>query len=571
MDVILARMLGSSRLLGVPLRAVALFGLAFSIAWGWSILDARPGLTWEFVEYADTAREIARGQGFSTHVSLASSLAYYDDAGISPSGGTAPQLTRHPGFACSLAAFFAVLGPGDGSMLLALWCFFAAWIAGSYLLLRPLLGERVSLATALLLAVNPVFARYFVAGGYAAFLFGLSALAFLVFSVRLLCADGPPPWRRFGLLGLLAAWCWLLRFNFSLFVVLFVLLALLSLPRGRPTALALAAFITAFVLGTLPFRVWQAVTFGTTQSPATWWNLLDGLTGGRPWMQYRTWGPADLLSDARISRLLLRKLPHLGQLTLRQLPDLFHYTALMPLFFVSLLRQPEGREARLLLRFGTAALVAMAVVLAAFRYELWFFDDPIGLLQLSARYFVWFAPLAVGFALWALFSLVQERPVWVRSAILVGVVLAQVAILAPYFSPSNRLYPGMAGGMAEEPIVAVLEELQAGGVLPVEELLSSNAAAHLAWYLDRATTAFPERLDELRPILEKHPLAGFHFTHATIGEPHNLGQWRDLLADPRRADAWFAEIGMAPVFRDERDVIYLPVARAEAFLERRSR
>ena len=551
----------SRRTLDIPVRTAALFAVALAVAWGWATLDARPGLTWEFAEYADTAREIARGHGFDTHISLPSTLAYYDAAGLSMEDGTGPQLYRHPGFAFSLAAFFVVLGADDGVMVLALCFFFAAWISGSYLLLRRPLGEHVALATALLLTVNPVLSRYFVAGGYAAFLFGLSALGFLVAATRLLCRDGPPSPLPYAALGLLAAWCWLLRFNFSLVVGLFLGLAVLRLPRSRPTALALLAFVAAFLAGVVPFRVWQAVTFGTVQNPATWWNLLDGVAGGRPWMQYRTWGAGDLFAEHRLSRILLRKLPHLGQLTLRELPDLFHFSALMPFFFVALLRRPGEREASLLLRFAALTFAVMAGVLAAFRYEVWFFDEPLGLLHLSGRYFVWFAPLAVAFGLKAMLDILADRSARTRAVLVGVVVLAQVGMLAPYWSPSRVLYPGIEARWSQEPIAAVLGDLQAAGALPAEGLLATNVPAQVAWYLDRAATTCPFRPDDLLQIAQRHPLVGFHFTRSTLGEPHNLRPWTELLDDQRGADAWFAEIGMVLAFRDNRDVLYLPSGR----------
>jgi hypothetical protein len=545
--------------LGPASRALLLGAAAASLALLCMAAEPRMAVTWEFAEYGDIAREIARGRGYRSHVTLPSLLAWADAARLEAQGGTWPVMARHPGFALALSPFLLLLGSGDAAVGLALATFFGLWAAASYLLLRGPLGEGTAVATALLLLANPVFARFFVPGGYADVLFAAAVLAFLRRGADLLApppASAPPRLRHWAALGLLGSLCWSLRFNFTLFLGILALLAIRRNPRG------VLACLAAFAVPLLAFSTWQRATFGTGASPPTWWNLLDGLVSGAPWLQYRTWGPGDLLEADRLSRLLFRKWPNGLEISVRQLPDLFHYLWLMPCFFASLLMpQPDTRR-RALLALSTLCFASSLVVLAAFRYEIWFFQEPLGLRLLAGRYFVWMAPLAVAFGIDAARRLLAGRPRAVQAGAAAVLLALQAAAWTPYWQPSSRLYPDVEFGFDELPAVQALRRAEDHGLVSRARPLVTNVPAAAGWYLDRPALGLPQDPGELDRLSVRHPPAAVLFLGWSVGEPHNQRRWVELARDPARLASFAAERGLAVAWYDDRSWLLIPAGPA---------
>ncbi len=537
--------------------ATALCGSAFVVAFALMVSEGRMGVTFEFPEYADIAREVARGNGFSTHVLYPSVLAYADRAGVEAGpGGAYPVLNRHPGFAFALAPFVAVLGADDLAVQVALAAFFASWILVSYLVLSRLLGPGESVAASLLLLANPAFVRFFVPGGYADILFATLTLAFLYGASDLLGRDDRKPWHWLAL-GLLGALCWHVRFNFSLILALTASAALLPRPDGGRIAAA-GALVGGYVLGMLPFETWQWITFGTTQSPPSLWNLLDGFPGyASPWSQYRTFGIDDVLANGNWHLLLSEKFPFYMAMTLRDLPVMLLYVAAFPFFLVALLRGGGGPAARRFLLLSSACLAAMLVIMAFFRFENWTVP---GAKHLSMRYYIWFAPVLAGFAVAGLQDLLSGRGARTRAAVVTFAAAVQVAYFAMYWNPLAEVYD-VQGAFGDLPVARAVERLQAEGTLSRDLPLMTNMPAQVAWYMDRPAIMLPRDPARVAELVAHHPVGGLLFTGLPMGEPGTNSAWMALFSDAARRDEYLARSGLEVAWSDQANVLLVP-ARA---------
>jgi hypothetical protein len=539
-------------------RAAAFFGIGLLAAILNSTHDVRTGLTVEFVEYADTARAIATGHGFSSRTISPSMLAVAEIENTLAEDGYWPQSYRHPGFAYILSFFFFLFGATDGVLILALSLFFALFVSSSYLIIRRYFGENLALAASILLLCNPVFLRFFIPGGYVAFLFAAVVLLFLSQVEDLMHKREHASARAYGSIGIIAAFAWHLRFNFSLFFVIFLFVSIIILPRNKKTYTHLAISIGVFFLGTLPFRIWQESVFGDYKDPASIWNLLDGLTGYRPWAQYKAWSLGDLLQTERVSYLLSEKFPFFVEQTIRHFPSFLQYIPLVPFFVASLFIATKNNRARTFLLLSLSSFIAMTFVLSFFRHEIWIINEPADLRILSSRYYIWFAPVFLAASITGLLELLKNRsPFETRMAfsIILGI---QLFVWLPLFSDSSRLYADIAGPVEKHAGVMAIRNHQKNGGLAPKALLLSNIPSHVSWYANQTTLGIPDRPAEIDSIRKKHALAGLHFTRTSIGEPHNLPEWVRLFQNHEEMTFFLARHQWELVFSDGKDWLFLP-------------
>ena len=545
------------------LRSLAFFVLALVTAlWG-SDQDTRIGLTVEFVEYADTARAVAESHGFSSRSISPSSLSIVDTNNISQEDGYWPQTYRHPGFAYALSIFFRLFGSSDSVFVFALAFFFALWVCAAHLVIHRLYGTRTSILTSLLLLLNPVFIRFFVPGGYAAFLFGTVVLVFLYLSARILSRAPSFRLTEFILLGSIAGLGWHVRYNFSLFLLLFVLVAFTLFPRTKELMLSLLGAAGAFFVATLPFRVWQELSFGSAKDPASIWNLMDGLTGSRPWMQYKVWQLSDLLTPERLMYLFTDKFPYFVEQTIRHFPTYLQYLPFVPFFIIGIFFMPTKELTKRFFLFGLFSLVTMAFILSFFRHEVWIVNNPADLHILSSRYFIWFAPIFLAASIHGLHALVSARPQMKRTPIWVLMLALQLFIWQPLYAPDSRLYADIQLPMESKPVFGVIQDAQKQGRLDPDAILLSNIPAHISWYAGQTTLGLPDEPKDLEAIQRKHTFSGFHFTRSSIGEPHNAPKWSALIQNQDQMSAFLKANQFELIFADEHDLLFVKNAKGK--------
>lgn len=535
------------------LVATMLAVTAFAVSLGLMLDHDRMGVTFEFAEYADIAREIARGNGFQSHVIYPSVLAHADRAGIGPSPtGTWPVMNRHPGFAYALAPFIAVFGPLDEAMWVALAFWFGVFILASYLVLSRLVGDGAAAVAALLLMLNPAFLRFFVPGGYAAFLFGALALTFLYRVTRAVGRDRPV-W-EFALLGLLGALCWTVRFNFSVFVAVAVLAVFLG-RHGRRLSAA-AALVAGYAMGVAPFEAWHYATFGTTQSPPSLWNLLDGFPGyASPWSQYRTFGLHDVLAGDNLRHLFLEKFPFYLAMAIRDLPVMLLYVGAFPFFVVALFtRRPEEADTRRFLMLASAVFAVMLVTMSLFRFENWTVP---GSKHLSFRYYIWFAPVLVGYAVRGFIDISNGLGKAARVGAAAGVLAVQLAWFAMYWTPLAGVYE-IDGRFDDLPVARAVRRIEEGGGLRRDLPLMTNMPAQVAWYLDRPAIMLAKEPSGIDALRQRHQVAGLLFTMLPVGEPGGHGAWFSMLSSAERQASFLRDQSMKIAYSDPMNLLLVP-------------
>lgn len=539
---------------GNLLLSAALAIVAFALSYGLALDADRMGLPFEFPEYADIAREVARGNGLATHVLYPSVLAWGDEAGVSMSpSGTYPVMNRHPGFAVALAPFVGIGGASDLAVHAGLSAFFALWVAVSFFFLAPLVGRRDALLGALMLLANPAFLRFFVPGGYADVLFAAAVLPFLAAGAGMLAAGDLRPW-KWALLGLAGSAAWTIRYNFTL-LPLVLAAAVLVARRDRAAVLAVASLLCAFAVGTLPARAWHAWTFASTESPPTFWNLLDGFPGyASPWKQYRVHGLSDLVDTGLWVPWLFEKIPYFLFLTVRSLPGAFLMIALFPFLVANLVLPGDGGPRRRLLLVAASGASLMALAFSGLRYEEW--PAPGGR-TIGLRYLIWFAPFLAAYGFHGLARLTDGRSTRFRALVLAVVLSVQALWFAAHLGPLGDVYR-TRGRFEELPAAVALASLDREGRTDRALPIATNVPAHVGWYLDRPALLLPASPEEMALLAARHPVAGYLFTNLDIGEPLSYGAWTRTLSEPEALRGFLDANGLAIALRDEQAILLVP-------------
>lgn len=240
------------------LVAVALLAAA---GWLWALRDLPPVLwSGDGYEYADAARRLARGDGFTTGVIYPPHLAYGVDAHH-------PSLVRPPVWPLAVASFFAVAGPGLGALHAAAGLFFVAAAVGAAALALGVAGRAAGAAAGLAVATSP--ALHLVAVG------GLSETAF-AFWIALAFVGAARRWPP-AAVGAVAGLAYLTRYDGLALGV--VLAGWVALERRR--AAPVAALAAGFALVALPWWVRNALVTGQPFYALTGYNLFMAPGVGR--------------------------------------------------------------------------------------------------------------------------------------------------------------------------------------------------------------------------------------------------------------------------------------------------
>lgn len=245
--------------------------LAFALG-SWAFVHS--GRPWQLLSgdaytYADIARRIASGRGFTVGALYPAELHY----GVSADH---PSLLRAPLWPLVLAGFFTVLGARPEAIQLALGLLFVGNVLAALALASRLAGRVAGALAGVAVASSP-FLLAFTLDGLSELLFAL-----LLTLVLLACAEG----RRPIVLGVLCG------------------LAYLARPNG------IAALPAAMLLLAIRRRSpWPAVVcagaFAAVASP--WW-IRNGLVAGTPFFSLYAWVPWYMIEGRAPFRTLLHVL-----------------------------------------------------------------------------------------------------------------------------------------------------------------------------------------------------------------------------------------------------------------------
>ncbi|MFC1679555.1 hypothetical protein ACFL2T_05035, partial [Elusimicrobiota bacterium] len=372
--------------------AAALFGGVLLAFWLVVAISFPGGLSFEFCHYGEIGRNLASGAGLRTGVLFPGEAAILKSRGVDLSE-PAPVLSRFPLNSLLTGAAILVFGDGDHAVLAVQGALLAGTAATAFWVFSAFLSPPGALAAALLFSLSPSMLRGFALWGYPDLLF---CLLLLVFHERWLRrAD---PW----LLGALAALCWLARPNFSLWLPVYAVHAVMAEGRSRETALRLAKVLGSALLVVSPYVFYQARHYGAFLNPNLLWNLEQGVIipeGG--WNYYRLFGYSDFGAEHIAGLLAKGGRGFWGFLS--SLPLLWQMGWLLPLAGIGGWAWWRGdRDRRGWLALHLALLAIQVAVFSFLR------DETLGG-RVAGRYYLWFGPTYCAAAVAGLEWIIQRR------------------------------------------------------------------------------------------------------------------------------------------------------------------
>ncbi|PYQ11547.1 MAG: hypothetical protein DMH00_07925 [Acidobacteria bacterium] len=483
------------------------------------------GESFEFCQYAEIASNILSGRGFSTRTFYPSGLAYLRAAG-KVIDSTGPVFERFPLYAVWSAIWLAVGGRGDFGMALGNGVAHALGAALTYTLGRRLFSRNAALSAAVLWALDPVLLGGFDLYGYADLLFGV-AFGLLIIAYWAALNDERSGTMRFVWLGFGAGACFLARYSFLMWMPVFAL-APLALHR-RDARRAAGAFLAAFATVWLPWVVFETWQIGRYSPAFGLWNTAEGtLVWSLPWMEYRTFSILDFLTPD-MPMLFIRKAWYLFNNFLRDIPTLWALSCLFP-FAAAGMATSTGASAAFA---GWVGLLFFWqwVLMSFLRYE------SLGGF-LGGRYYLWFAPFTVLFAVDFLERKAATSRGWRAGRWIVGLLVAQLWLLA-YLS-----LPRETDHASKQPVGRWPELEYVRDVTPTDSWVMTNMPAQMAWYTGRRTVNIPNDPRDVAPMLNDWPIEYLLISQHRVAELFNYPAWQAILkGGPEARDQGLRTLG----------------------------
>ena len=483
------------------------------------------GESFEFCHYAEIASNLLAGRGYTTRFFYPSSLAYLHTAG-KVVDSTGAVFERFPLFAAWSAIWLAVGGRGDFGMALGNGVAHAFGAALIFALGRRLFSRRTALSAALLWAFNPAMLGGFDLYGFADVVFGVAFGLLIVAHWGALSRETSAPW-HFAWIGLAAGGCFLARYSFLMWVPLFAAAPFVLRRRNAPRAAG--AFLAAFGaiwLGWVLIEIWQIGSY----SPAFGiWNAAEGtLVWSLPWMEYRTFSPLEFLTP-EMPLLFIRKAWYLFNNFARDIPGLWTLCFLFP-FAAAGMATSTGAGAAFAL--WTGLLFGWQwVLMSLLRYE------SLGGF-LGGRYFLWFAPIALLFALDFLERKEAGSRGWRASRWAVFLLIGQFWLMA-YVSLPRETDHASKLPVGQWPELAYVRE-----TTPPDAWVMTNMPAQTAWYTGRQTVNIPNELRDMAPLLNDWRIDYLLISRHRVAELFNYPAWQAILnADAAPRDQYFQSLG----------------------------
>lgn len=470
------------------------------------------GISHEFCQYAEIARNVLEGRGFHTATVWTSTLAWMDSRGIPFSQEhLAPVMARFPLQSALTAGAMLLVGKTDAapallSVLMAALCAVATFVAGC-VFFSPLEG----FLAALLFVFNPSFQRGFVLWGLPDF--GFCFLVLL--TVTVLCwardqaaahRETPKLWAAAGLLSGLA---FLQRENLLLWVPLFLWFVW---QRGTGSKKRFLMFCGGLGLGSAPGWIYNLRWFGGITPPAGAWNLLEHVVQDTsPWLSYREFSVAEAWPHMD---LLANKFWHYLLWQLMDFPTLWQMHFLFPFLLVGawgLRKQPFVRL------MGSMMLVQL-IVFSFLRYE------TLGY-YVKGRYILWFAPTAFLLSMRGA-SFVGEKLRWGR-ACPIGLAVLSLGFFGYFWSrpQGGARYPG---GLRVQDWPELRASVDAAGP---DGLIATNLPAQVTWYARGLSVALPATPADFLALDRQHAVTAVLISRLSPGELYNTPAWGELLGD----------------------------------------
>ena len=507
------------------LAAAAVFLVSAGLS-AWSAArNFEGGLSHEFCQYAEIARNIRAGEGLRSRMVYPAALAALDARGV-PGGDAWPLLERFPLHAWATAAAQALWGENDGASLALSGLTLALLASGTAAAGSLLWGPGAGLAAGLILALGPSFQRGFVLWGLSDLGFALLTLAAagLLLALRGRSAAG---W-VWAAAGLLAGAAWMYRSNFMIWLPLFGwwIYKRGGAGRGLPRLLWWSG---GFLLAAAPGMVYNWFWSGSLGQSTLPWNLSHRVvTENLPWLEYRVFTLGEPL---RHPLLLAGKWWKLFLMHLKGWPGLWQFHLVWPAaawgaFTLWRERRREGTAA------DGAALYLGMLAIQVFVFSFLRFEE---LGRAGGRYYLWFAPAA---------ALLAARGAWaLRPAARVTYLAAAFAyagwwLATPQGAPA---YPGRLPAKDWPELRLAAQAAGPGG------LVATNLPGQMVWYARARAVQLPPDPAGLEAIMLRHKVDAVLLTRLPLGEPGNLPGWRAIATEDAALKAFCLKNGFGRV------------------------
>lgn len=463
-----------------PLFLLFAFGVG-ALAWAWHHL----GIPWSLesgdaYEYAEMARRLARGEGFTTGIIYPAELWL-------GAGPDHPAVKFPPLWPAILAGPFALFGAHDRVVHAVVGLLFATLVAVSAALATRLAGRGAGACTAIAVASTPLL--------LALSLDGVSEIPFAlaVTTVFLLCTtperagEKRPDGRALaGAIGLACGLAYLIRYNGA--VLLPVALGLLAVRRVPARSLRVCA--GCFLLVALPWWIRNWVVTGDPVYSLLNLNLYFAPVmtrlGGSLFFQLEpdlsVAAAADPLEKALVQLPLL----------LRQLP----FASVNLAAFLGVLLACWRRDA---VSIGLACCAVATLVVVAFALAM-------------GRYFAPFFPpmIALGVAGWFRYG---GR--W-RTPALAALLLAPLLPSLPTELPDVALIRAWVAETREREVERATDAKERACLADQPRVIAQQAA-RLVWRHDLVAIYAPSKPDVIQRIAAEHPV-----TLAQLPDPRRV-------------------------------------------------
>ncbi|MGC8834367.1 MAG: ArnT family glycosyltransferase [Armatimonadota bacterium] len=456
------------------------------------------------MDYAQIARNIAEGQGFTTSVVRPLGTAFSGQI------SRVPDTTHPPLFTLALAIMFGAFGISDATVVLTSGLFFLLTIPVVYILARRLFGRRVALISTIVYVLGERMIQYALSGTnitLAAFLTTLMLLA--LHSAHMTHADpnrSGAGVKQCAAAGFLLGLCYLTEYAFALALIPAAIYILATHNRRRFASTA--AFLLSFGLATAPWMIRNYTLTGSPVFGLRSYELVMMTSTHPAYTLYRSTEirPLAEMLGGQAAQILKKWLIGL-QAMYEQIPSLAGGW-LMPLFLAGFLHLFRRRGADSL---RALALLMMGAVLIA-----------SVLLQPNIELLVPFVPfitiMAVAFAVHLLNSLGMPRTASTLAAAAVVAVLAVPTVLriaAPL--PTVR-------DVGASHLMAIKRGT------PENTVVVSDVPWAVAWYANRTSIWLPNNERDFAAVDKKGRIDAIYLSSMLLRYPANemVSGWQSL-------------------------------------------
>lgn len=430
------------------------------------------------IDYAQIARNLAEGKGFSTSALTPLALSTGLDA------ERAPDISRPPLYVSLLALAMRVGSPGDRTVVFTAVIFLLLTLILVYVIGRRFFDDGVGVYAVAVSVISTGLIAQTMSGLETSF---LAFLITLLFGMLWLHSQSPKPDAMFwpALSGLLLGMCYLVRYECLALLPVVLLYWFFAVKAGRWPRMVLLAAV--FLAVALPWVIRTNRITGRAAASAQSYELIMNTVGHPGQTLYRQFTDVPPLPASIALRhplQMLRKFNEGIRMTYAGFPPLLNVFVLA-LFLAGLFVRPIRERYGLIQWCLVTGVFAMAIAIALYTNVL--------------RLLLAFAPLITVFATAAFTTYMNDYARgrhssdavvitrWFRTLAMVGWILVLAYPMFDYLF-ANR-------PARQAPMVQVMREVAEEG-----DFIVTDLPWHVAWFGRKRTLLLPQSLQQLEAL-----------------------------------------------------------------------